>query len=348
MQLLEYQAKTLLADAGVKVPPGELIDDSYRFTEEVMLKAQIPAGNRGKHGGIVRATDANTLRVMVDQLKSLEIDGYRPKSILAEKVLKFDREHYFSLLVDRNAGKIQLLARARGGMDVEGMKDAVLSKTLTPKNVDQLAETLRKFYGYGDALRAEFLQFLHNTFSCFVAIDALLLEINPLVVIDNSLFALDCKLEVDDNALFRHHELEGSQPSANFVMLDKNGDTAVVANGAGLAMATVDEANLAGLAATNFLDIGGGADSMTITNQFDRFADLPNLKAVIVNVFAGITRCDQIATAIVAAQNELAALPPLFVRLHGTNYNEAKSILDKAGIRLFQSLHDCIEAAGNV
>ena len=155
-------------------------------------------------------------------------------------------------------------------------------------------------------------------------------------------------MEIDDNALFRHPELASHKTDANFVMLNANGDTAIVANGAGLAMATVDQISQAGLTATNFLDIGGGADAETITKQFARLAELPNLKTIIVNVFAGITRCDQVAEAIVEARRKIDNLPPLFIRLHGTNYDEAKALLDKEGVGLFKSLHDCIEAAKNV
>lgn len=348
MRLLEYQAKTLLSKSGINIPQGRLIDDAYIFERDVILKAQVPTGNRGKHGGIVRVTDSDSMQKEIKRLKGSKIKGHTPEVILAEEVLEFTREHYFSLLVDREIESIRLLARINGGIDVEDAQDDVLSQVVALENIDQLADDLREFFGYDNSTRKTFSQFLHSAFGCLAENDALLLEINPLVFINGALVALDCKMEIDDNALFRHPELAGHKPDVNFVILNADGDTAVVANGAGLAMATVDEVCQADLAATNFLDIGGGADTEAITRQFERLASLPNLKSIIVNIFAGITRCDEVAEAIVAAQRKIIDLPPLFIRLHGTNYDDAKHILDKAGIRLFKSLNECIKAAKHV
>jgi succinyl-CoA synthetase beta subunit len=337
MQLLEFEAKKLLSNVAIRIPKGELIDDSYQFKGEVILKVQAPTGKRKKQGGIVKVTNKSDLQDIFAYLQNLEIDGHRSEAVLAEEIVRFTQEHYFSLLVDSSNENIRLLARVKGGIDVEDVQDIVLSEIVTPENIDRIADSLRKFYGY-----------LHHAFECMVANDILLLEINPLVMVDKTLVALDCKMEIDDSALFRHTELANRKTDANFVMLNANGDTAIVANGAGLAMATVDQVSQAGLTATNFLDIGGGADAETITKQFARLAELPNLKTIIVNVFAGITRCDQVAEAIVEARRKIDNLPPLFIRLHGTNYDEAKALLDKDGVGLFKSLHNCIEAAKNV
>lgn len=338
----------MLANSDIKVPQGRLVDSSYEFDRDVVLKLQVPTGKRGKQGGVVKATNAADLQKEIVRLRNLDVNGYKSNTILAEEILKFEQEHYFSLMIDRGAEAIRLVARVNGGVEVEDAQDTVLSEIVTPENIDRLADSLREFYGYDDSTRKEFAQFLHNAFECTATNDVLLLEINPLVMIDKTLVALDCKMEIDDNALFRHPELASLKADANFVMLNANGDTAIVANGAGLAMATVDQVSQAGLAATNFLDIGGGADAETITKQFARLAELPNLKTIIVNVFAGITRCDQVAEAIVEARRKIDNLPPLFIRLHGTNYDEAKALLDKEGVGLFKSLRDCIEAAKHV
>lgn len=348
MQLLEFESKKLLSNVSIRIPNGELIDNSYQFKGEVILKAQVPIGKRKKHGGVVKVSNRSDLQNALVHLQKLEIDSHRPEAILAEEVVKFTQEHYFSLFTDNANESIRLLARANGGVDVEDVQDTVLSEIVIPENIDPLADRLREFYGYDDSTRKEFTQFLRHAFECMTENDVLLLEINPLVMVGKTLVALDCKMEIDDNALFRHPELASRKTDANFVMLNANGDTAIVANGAGLAMATVDQISQAGLTATNFLDIGGGADAETITKQFAKLAELPNLKTIIVNVFAGITRCDQIAEAIVEARRKIDNLPPLFIRLHGTNYDEAKALLDKEGVGLFKSLHDCIEAAKNV
>ena len=348
MHLLEYRAKGILTKAHIQVPEGHLITEDYVFEGEVILKAQVPTGNRGRRGGILKVASCDNLNKSVERLKQLNIDGYNSELILAEEILKFDHEHYFSLIVDYDTGSIRLLAIAKGGVDVEETQDELLSLEVIPKHIDDVADKLRKFYGYDTSLKESFFTFLHNVFDCFVKSDALLLEINPLVIINKTPVAIDCKMEIDDNSLFRHPEIDSNGTDANFVMLNPNGNTAIVANGAGLAMATVDQVNQAGLIATNFLDIGGGAGGKSIAKQFSKLSKLPNINAIIVNIFAGITHCDQVASAIIATRNEINALPPLFIRLHGTNFNEARVVLDKAGIELFGSLNDCIEAAKNV
>lgn len=347
MNLLEYQAKKIIAQAGISIPKGQLVNDNFEFNGPVVLKVQVPTGNRGKNGGVVKVKSAEAAIREIQRLKNLSIKGHAPEAILAEELLSFDREHYFSLLVDRDAEGIRMLARVNGGIDVEESEDALLSEVVTDENLGNIAEKLRHFYGYENIYQGAFVEFMRRAFDCLAVSDAMLLEINPLVVADGRLVALDCKMEIDDNALFRHPESANIKTDANFVILDENGDTAIVANGAGLAMATVDQVNQAGLVAANFLDIGGGANTEAIKAQFARLAKLPNLNSIIVNIFAGITRCDQVAEAIVAARDGIDNLPKLFIRLHGTNYSEAKEILDNASIGLYASLSECIKAAQN-
>jgi succinyl-CoA synthetase beta subunit len=187
-----------------------------------------------------------------------------------------------------------------------------------------------------------------NLYRCFIKNDATLIEINPLVLTtDNQLVAGDCKMVLDDAARFRHSEwqFEAEQADANFVVLDPHGTIATVANGAGLAMATVDAVVAGDMTPANFLDIGGGASTETVLAAFRRITEFTQVKAIVINIFAGITRCDEVARAIVAARDQIDTLPPLCIRLAGTNYEEAAEILAKANITLLPTLQDCIDAA---
>lgn len=345
MQLLEYRAKNILNNYKINTPDGRLVNDSSDFSGQAILKVQVPTGKRGKAGGVVKVTTQDEFNSELTRLTSLVIDGFKTEAILAEDLLSFDKEHYLSLLIDKYSGEILLVAREEGGMEVEESDGAVFSEVIRKESAEFIADKLRKFYGYGEELAEQFRDFVKKLLTAFTGSDALLIEINPLVVSSGRLVALDCKMEIDDNALYRQAEFSKEKTDANFVLLDENGDTAVIANGAGLAMATVDQVNGAGLKAANFLDIGGGANTEAITRQFARLSKLPNLKSIVVNIFAGITQCDQVAAAIVSARDNIKDLPPVYVRLHGNKYDEAKIILDNAGLGLYGSLKECIEAA---
>ncbi|MEI7918177.1 MAG: ATP-grasp domain-containing protein [Candidatus Saccharibacteria bacterium] len=348
MRLLEYQAKKIISNAGVKIPKGELLNEDYIFNGPVVLKAQVLTGSRGKNGGVVIVNNAQQLDAELKRMRELEIEGYKTESILVEELIKFNKEYYFSLIIDRDAEQIMLLARLNGGVDVENHNDAILSVPIESNSIDTATDKLQNFYRIDYSLKNELFDFISNIYKCFIAKDAYLIEINPLIISENKLVALDCKIEIDNNALFRHTDITSIKSDANFVTLNPNGNVAIVANGAGLAMATVDQVNQSGMTAINFLDIGGGTETANITRQFAKFTDFPNITSIIVNIFAGITHCDQVAEAIVKTYQDIKNLPPIFVRLHGTNYDQAKAILDKAGIKMYGSLNECIKAAQNV
>ncbi len=348
MKLLEYEAKGVLAKDGVPIPKGALAQDDPAFLPAV-LKSQVPTGGRGKAGGIVIAKTAEEYGNALAKLKTLEVKGYVPRSILAEELLGIKTELYLSLLVDKNARAITVMAHRHGGVEVEDNDEGSYFTLILPArpDFDAAGQQLADYYDLPDKtfVLQDLLQKIHGA---FIRNDALLIEINPLVVThDGDIVAGDCKMELDDAAAFRHPEwaFETGKAEVNFVTLDQNGDVATIANGAGLAMATVDAVADAGMRPANFLDIGGGANEASVLAAFERLVTYPNLKVIIINIFAGITRCDEVAKAIVTASEKLPGLPALSVRLAGTNYEQAADILQRAGMTIQPSLELAIKRA---
>lgn len=350
MKLLEYEAKNLLKEAGVAIPRASLITpkNTPELTIPVVLKSQVPVGGRGKAGGIVIVETKEDVELSTKQLFTLDIKGHTPNNLLAEEKLAIAREFYLSIMVDRSAQAIVLLANKKGGVEVEeNPADSFLRiPLLTQPDFDAIGQQLADFFEAADQTFA--LQDLaEHLYECLSKNDALLIEINPLVVTaEGKLIAGDCKMTLDDAAAFRHEwNFEEKPAEANFVTLDPHGTIATIANGAGLAMATVDAAHAAGLTPANFLDIGGGANTETLLAAFKRLVEYPELKAIIINIFAGITRCDEVARAIVAAKEQIDILPPLFIRLAGTGYEDALPILEAAQVPLLPGLEECLAAA---
>lgn len=352
MILLEYEAKSLLKDAGIPVPHSYTVLTRNNPQKPAFLpaviKSQVPTGGRGKLGGIKIATNENELISFCKDVSGQDIKGFTPKTLLIEEALKIKNEYYLSLRIDRSTESIELLAHTNGGVEVEendpnSFLCLQLRDTPTLAQGDELARFLN-LPSHTFALQ----DILNNLYSCFAQNDATLIEINPLILTSSGdLFAGDCKMTLDDAALFRHPEwqFETKPHEANFVTLNSNGHIATIANGAGLAMATVDAVSAANLTPANFLDIGGGASAETVVEAFKTIAEYKNVRAIVINIFAGITRCDEVAKAIITAKNQLKTLPPLFIRLAGTNYNEAKILLDTESIPLLPTLADCIDAA---
>jgi succinyl-CoA synthetase beta subunit len=353
MKLLEYEAKTILRSAKIPVPNALVI--TRDFTPElqlpVVLKSQVPIGGRGKLGGIVIIDDAELLKPTIDRLLELEIRGYRPNALLAEEKLAIKNEYYFSIVINKPQAAIELVAHKNGGVEVEANDhDSFLHVTLNRRNAEQAGEQLAEYLNLPG--RSFVLQdLIENAYRCFVKNDATLLEINPLVLTDdNKIIAGDCKMELDDAASFRHPEwdFEDKPANANFVVLDPNGTVATIANGAGLAMATVDAVATAGMKPANFLDIGGGANAASVLAAFERIMEFKDIHAIVINIFAGITRCDEVAKAIITAKGQIDTLPPLFIRLAGTNFEAATELLANQDIAILASLEDCLAAAKKV
>ena len=349
MNLLEYEAKEILKQYGLPTPNGVTVHDKGNLPgAPVVLKSQVPTGGRGKLGGIRIIKNQSDIASEVASLRSHEIKGFMPQVLLAEELLTIEKEFYISILINRSKAAIQIVAHPQGGVEVEeNDHESFLTIDLTTTSSTVAGEQLAELYNLPE--QTFVLQDLvKNLHECFIKNDATLIEINPLVLTsDSKIIAGDCKMTLDDSARFRHPEWQfASTPvEANFVTLDKQGTVATIANGAGLAMATVDAVVGAGMAPANFLDIGGGASASSVLTAFCRIATYPNVKAIVINIFAGITRCDEVARAIIEARAHLDDLPPLCIRLAGTNYHEAAKLLADTDIVLLPTLEACIEAA---
>lgn len=348
MKLLEHEAKKILEQGGVAIPKSYIATSEPDFLPAV-VKSQVPTGGRGKAGGIIVAHTPDEYTQAVEKVLQTAIKGFTPKTVLAEELITIDHEYYLSLLVDKKAAMITVMAHKNGGVEVEdNPSDSYFTYPLVDNiDFDSAGQSLADYYDLpGQTFALQDL--LQKLYGMFIANDATLLEINPLILTsEDKLIAGDCKMELDDAAAFRHQDwqFEAEKSDSNFVTLDQNGTVATIANGAGLAMATVDAVADAGLTPANFLDIGGGASEASVLAAFTRLAEYPNLKVIIINIFAGITRCDEVAKAILAAREKIPNLPPLTIRLAGTNYQEAADILAANNIAVQPSLASTINLA---
>jgi succinyl-CoA synthetase beta subunit len=366
MKIHEYQAKAILAKFGVPVPRGEVAftKDEARAvagrlgTSVVVVKAQIHAGGRGKAGGVKLAKSVDEAAALAERILGMKLvtpqtgeAGRVVRRLLIEEGLDIKRELYMSILVDRATGAPVFMASAAGGMEIEEVAktdpDAILRETIHPATGLQPYHARKIAFGLG--LPPEMLpvatKFFQSLYRAFMETDASLLEINPCVVTgDGRLVALDAKVNFDDNALYRHPELkelrdldeetplevEASKFKLNYIKLD--GTVGCMVNGAGLAMATMDIIKLSGGNPANFLDVGGGASEEQVKNAFRILISDPNVRAVFVNIFGGILRCDVLASGVVKAAQELALKVPIVVRMEGTNVKQGQEILRNSGL----------------
>ena len=351
MRLLEYEAKGLLKDSGIIVPDCRVITASPApsvYTEPLnfplVVKSQVPTGGRGKLGGVLMVRDKASLQQSVDTIGQLSIKGYTPRSLLIEQELDIDREYYLSLVINRTNATIDVIAHRNGGVEIEAQTDFIKA-SIKNKNFDMIGESLAELYALEDKsfLLAEWVERLYG---CFIKNDATLIEINPLVLTEQGdLVAGDCKMTLDDDAVFRHPEwdFEDKVSTANFVTLDTQGTVATIANGAGLAMATVDAVTAAGLKPANFLDIGGNATVDKIVESFEQIIEFPHIDAIVINIFGGIVQCDTVAQAIIEARGAFPSLPTLYIRLSGNRSAEAAELLQHEQLPLYSSLEECIQ-----
>jgi succinyl-CoA synthetase beta subunit len=352
MLLLEHESKSLLADCEIPVPASSLIQSGETPTipAPYVLKSQVPTGGRGKAGGIVIVEKVGDSSQHIARLFQLSIKNLKPTSLLAEEKLSVQKELYLSLSLNRAKSGVTFMAHTHGGIEVEDNTDfKIWNLEYDAFNVDSLGQELADYYELSE--QTFVLQdLIENLYTCFVKNDATLIEINPLILTtDNSLVAGDCKMILDDAAAYRHEwNFENKPVEANFVTIDPKGNIATIANGAGLAMATVDAAFEAGLKPANFLDIGGGANTKTLLTAFHELMSYPDIQAIVVNIFAGITRADEVARAIVSARHGISELPPLFIRLAGTNDQSAIDILSGENIVILPSLDECLQKAKEV
>jgi len=357
VKLLEYQAKEVLQSFGLEIPPGRVArtpEEAAAAAREigpVAVKAQVPVGGRGKAGGIKLAQTPEDAAVAAGQIIGMEIKGFRVPLVYCEGALDIKQEIYLGFTVDRDARANILMLSARGGMDIEAVAeetpDAISRLYPNPWRGPLDFEIRRLVFaaGLGD-LVGPLTKVVRLLYRAIPERDALTAEINPLVVTgDGRVVAGDAKLETDENAAFRHKELEerystvieGDQyeveaKKRGLTYVSLNGDIGVIGNGAGLCMGTLDLVQRAGGQAANFCDIGGGAKAEVVKNALQVILMNPKVKGVLINVFGGITRADEVARGVVEARAALKMKLPLVVRLSGTNEEEGKRILRENGI----------------
>jgi succinyl-CoA synthetase beta subunit len=366
MKIHEYQAKAILARYGVTTPRGEVAftkeearEAAQRLKSHItVVKAQIHAGGRGKGGGVKLARSSDEAGDIAGQILGMNLvtpqtgpAGRRVKRVLVEEGLDIKRELYLGLLVERATGRVVFMASAAGGMEIEEVAknnpSAILREAIHPAAGLQLYQARKIAFGLGLPIEVvnQSVPFLQALYRAFMDTDASLLEINPCVVTgEGHLVALDAKMTFDDNALFRHKELrelrdldeedplevEASKYGLNYIKLE--GSVACMVNGAGLAMATMDIIKYAGGSPANFLDVGGGASADQVKNAFRILMSDPEVKAVFINIFGGILRCDVLATGVVAAAKDLQLKVPVVVRMEGTNVELGQQILRDSGL----------------
>jgi succinyl-CoA synthetase beta subunit len=371
LKLQEYRSKEILAAHGVPLLAGEIATTpeearlaAERIGGQVVVKAQVLVGGRGKAGGVKLAADADEAEQRAREILGLDIKGITVRTVLVAPAADIAKEYYLGLILDRAAKAITVIASAEGGVEIEETAktnpDAILRLPLHPLLGLQDHDTRRVFYflGLPAELRKPFASVLQGLYASFVESDADLAEINPLAITaQGELLALDAKIVLDDSALFRHPDLEqmrdlneeeASEVEAraagiSFIKLD--GDIGCMVNGAGLAMTTMDLVKLAGGEPANFLDIGGGAKAERVAAAFKIILSDPNVKAILVNIFGGITRGDEVARGIVEARRGLEREVPMVVRIVGTNSEEAKPILAQANLITADSLDDAAAKA---
>jgi succinyl-CoA synthetase beta subunit len=371
MKLHEYQSKQLFSKHGVPIPKGEVAetpDEAKRIAEKlggpVVVKSQVLVGGRGKAGGIKLAKTPEEAKVLAEQILNLTIKGLPVRKVLVDEAADIKKEIYLGITNDRAARKPVFMASSAGGVDIEEVA-AKTPEKIIKVHIDPLLG-LQDFQILNIAVGIElpreqwdqFNTIAHGLWACYSSNDATLAEINPLIGSgDGSLLAVDGKMIIDDNALFRHPELEAERDldvedeseteakkhGLTYIKLD--GQIGCMVNGAGLAMATMDIIKYFGGEPANFLDIGGGADEKKVAAALRIILDDPNVKAVLFNIFGGITRGDLVAKGILAAMEEVKPTIPMVIRLVGTNAEEGREILANANMITADTLADAAQKA---
>jgi len=366
MKIHEYQGKELLKKFNVPVPRGTVAhspDEAYAAAKElaslpVVVKAQIHAGGRGKGGGVKLAKSPEEARELARQMLGMKLvthqtgpEGREVRVLLIEEGLPIDKEFYLGIVLDRASGRPVFMASAAGGMDIEEVAartpEQIFKETINPAVGFRPFQARKLAFALGlpAELVSQAARFMQSLYAAYEQMDASLLEINPfLLTKDNRLIALDAKVNFDDNALFRHPEfrelrdlneeepleIEASKFDLNYIKLD--GNIACMVNGAGLAMATMDIIKLAGGEPANFLDVGGGASQERVEAAFRILLADKNVRAVLINIFGGIVRCDMVARGVVGAATNLGVKVPVVVRLEGTNVEEGQRVIRESGL----------------
>ncbi|MDO8925642.1 MAG: ADP-forming succinate--CoA ligase subunit beta [Sideroxyarcus sp.] len=381
MKIHEYQGKEILRGFGVPTPRGTAcfsVDEAVAAAQKLggkvwVVKAQIHAGGRGKGGGVKVAKSLDEVKSHAQQILGMQLvthqtgpEGQKVRRLLVEEGAQIVKEFYIGMVVDRASQRVALLASSEGGMEIEEVArhspEKIRTVRIDPVTglTDKEGAEVARAIGIPDVANAEAVKVLQGLYQAFVEKDAMLAEINPLILTaDNRVVALDAKFNFDSNALYRRPEIvayrdldeedpaeiEASKFDLSYIQLD--GDIGCLVNGAGLAMATMDIIKLYGGSPANFLDVGGGANKEKVTEAFKLMLKNPHLKAILVNIFGGIMKCDVIAEGVVAAAREVSLNVPLVVRLEGTNVELGKKILAESGLPIISG-NDMADAAQKV
>jgi succinyl-CoA synthetase beta subunit len=371
MKIHEYQGKELLRQAGVPVPRGipaftvqEAVEAAQKLGGSVwVVKAQIHAGGRGKGGGVKLARSIDEVKALSGQILGMQLkthqtgpEGQKVRRLLIEEGADIKKEYYVAALTDRATQKVAVMASSEGGMDIEEVAHSTPEKIIKvfvdplTGMTDAQAQELASGIGVPAASQAQAKDVLQKLYACYMATDASLAEINPLILEGNgNIKALDAKFNFDSNALFRHPEIvayrdldeedpaevEASKFDLSYISLD--GNIGCLVNGAGLAMATMDTIKLFGGEPANFLDVGGGATAEKVTEAFKIMLGNPKVKGILVNIFGGIMRCDTIAEGVMAACKAVNLTVPLVVRMKGTNEDIGKKMLADSGLPIISA-----------
>jgi len=371
MKLHEYQSKNIFSKYGIPIPKGRVTttaQEAKQIAEElgglVVIKSQVLVGGRGKAGGVKLAKDPNEAEQLATQILGMEIKGLPVRKVLVDEASAIDQEIYFAITDDRASKKPIMIASAAGGVDIEEVA-AKTPEKIIKVNIDPLLG-LREYQARDIAVAIDlprdywrdFTKIAMGLWEVYKNTDASLAEINPLVITkDKKLIALDGKMMIDDNALFRHPdlaemrdtdedapaEIEARKYGLSFIKLD--GNIGCMVNGAGLAMTSMDVIKLFGGDPANFLDVGGGAGAEKVAAAMRIILTDPNVKAVLFNIFGGITRCDEVAKGILVAMDEVKPKVPMVVRLVGTNAEEGRRLLENANMITAETLADAAKKA---
>ncbi len=382
MNIHEYQGKAILKSFGVRVQEGivadtveEAVEAAQKMKDEynsswVVVKAQIHAGGRGKGGGVKLAKNLDEVKEKASQILGMQLitpqtgpEGKKVHKVLVAQDVYYPgdsptKEFYMSVLLDRAKGRNIIMYSTEGGMDIEEVAhstpERIFKEEVDPAVGLQCFQARKIAFNLGLSGNAfkDMVKFITALYKAYDATDSSQFEINPVLkTSDDKILAVDAKVNLDDNALYRHPdfaalrdtneedpmEVEASQSNLNYVKLD--GNVGCMVNGAGLAMATMDIIKIAGGEPANFLDVGGTANAQTVKAAFNIILKDPNVKAILINIFGGIVRCDRVAQGVIDAYNEIGDIPvPIIVRLQGTNAEEAKALIDNSGLKVYSAI----------
>lgn len=382
MNIHEYQAKAILKENGVNIQEGQVAatpDEAVAASEALLaetgtnwwvIKAQIHAGGRGKGGGVKLAKSLDEVRAITEKMLGMQLvtpqtgpEGKKVSKVLVAQDVYYPgptekQEYYMSILLNRQSGRNVVMYSPEGGVDIEEVAaqrpEKIFKEEIDPSFgvLPFQGQRIARNLGLSGKVAREMAHFVERLYASFVAVDASLFEINPVLkTTDDKILAVDAKVNIDDSALFRHSlieqmrdlseeepsEIEAGKHNLNFVKLD--GNVGCMVNGAGLAMATMDIIKLSGGEPANFLDVGGGANAQTVEAGLKIILDDPRVKAVLINIFGGIVRCDRVASGVVEAYKKLGNIKvPIIVRLQGTNAEEGKAVIDGSGLKVYSAI----------